>query len=500
MNRSILLLGHPMARGLHLYRETREGGRDIIVKPMLGGFEKRIATFDGLATELDWSTDGDFLAFQGAPEAGMAQGIFLLSLSSGRLRALTENREITSDVKPKFSPDGKSIAFLRIGGRIGGANICVQDFEQSEARCITPEDTDWIIQDIDWTPDSQEIVAVVGGLAGLSSLRRISISTGIYTEFTYGNGAMDISIARYGGRLVFEQQIKDQNFWRVAGPGAAAFTEPSKLIASTWDDLSPEYSPDGTMLAFMSARSGSLEVWVADADGSQSRQLTNWGFAEFPNWSPDGKQIAFSTGTFEDARSDQSGPGQGFKINEAFIVDASGGIPRMVTEDRHGAKNPSWSMDGRWIYFESNQEDCGFELWKRNVDTGEERQLARCAAGPLEGPDRRVYFIDVENESIGSVTVDGDDLRTELDSPGGCGFYYQGWTFWERNLVYIDCEDHIIKAMDLDTREIRELARVYRDDQVSPSLDLDVSPDGKWMTYTRLDRAGSDLMLVEPFQ
>ena len=98
----------PDGTRIAFFRVNQEGGRDIIVKPILGGFETRVATFEGFTIELDWSTDGNFLAFQGTPEDDMAQGIYLVSLNSGELRAFTENHGVSIDVRPRFSPSDSS--------------------------------------------------------------------------------------------------------------------------------------------------------------------------------------------------------------------------------------------------------------------------------------------------------------------------------------------------------------------------------------------------------
>ena len=64
--------------------------------------------------------------------------------------------------------------------------------------------------------------------------------------------------------------------------------------AGTTFQIAPAYSPDGTTIAFASAREGSLDLYAMDADGSGTRRLTTGPSNESePAWSPDGAQIAY---------------------------------------------------------------------------------------------------------------------------------------------------------------------------------------------------------------
>src|SRR5438046_1574373 len=75
-------------------------------------------------------------------------------------------------------------------------------------------------------------------------------------------------------------------------PGCA--DAPVVAISSARVDSTPQFSPDGRRVAFTSNRSGALEIWVSDVDGSNAVQLTWMGaVAGFPRWSPDGTAIAF---------------------------------------------------------------------------------------------------------------------------------------------------------------------------------------------------------------
>src|SRR5689334_25125235 len=59
----------------------------------------------------------------------------------------------------------------------------------------------------------------------------------------------------------------------------------------------PQFSPDGEKLAYMSDRSGTMEIWVSNRDGSDPFQLTAVGDAGTPRWSPDSQSIVFDAST-----------------------------------------------------------------------------------------------------------------------------------------------------------------------------------------------------------
>ena len=140
------------------------------------------------------------------------------------------------------------------------------------------------------------------------------------------------------------------------------------------------------------------------------------------------------------------------------------------------------------------------ELWKRKIDSREELLLSRCGYRPLEGFDGRVYFWDEGQKGISSVAADGSDLRLELPYDPECRRSTHAWTVWEKNLVYVDCHDVRIYMLDLETHQASMLADVLESHRVDDLLSIDISPDGQWIIYSRIDRAGSDLMLVDPFQ
>jgi len=137
--------------------------------------------------------------------------------------------------------------------------------------------------------------------------------------------------------------------------------------SSVWGkNIHPQFSPDGRKIAFDSDRTGDREVWTCDADGENCQQLTKFGgpIGGNPRWSPDSQWIAL------DSRASGN--------PEIYVIAADGGAPRRLTTSPYNNMVPSWSRDGRWIYFTSDRSG-RYEVWKMSRDGGEAIQVTRAA-------------------------------------------------------------------------------------------------------------------------
>lgn len=136
-----------------------------------------------------------------------------------------------------------------------------------------------------------------------------------------------------------------------AGPDEACDGQAINLTRSAGDDIQPAWSPDGRQLVFSSGRNGNFDLYLLDAAclarpeecaGSQRRLTDSQGYEEWPAWSPDGRQLAFV--------SDVDGN------VEIYTSAADGSNPQQVT--RHPAADwpVSWSPNGRWLLFASDRD------------------------------------------------------------------------------------------------------------------------------------------------
>ena len=163
---------------------------------------------------------------------------------------------------------------------------------------------------------------------------------------------------------------------------------------------------------------------------------------------------------------------------------------------------PSWSRDGKWIYFRSNRSG-SYQVWKlpaeQTAAPEEAVQATRNGGGgPVESHDGKlVYYLKREatRGSVWQVPVEGGEETQMIESTHrypGC------FAVVEKGIYFISDDGAELRFFDFNTQAIRTIAALER----TPTnvADLAVSPDGRTILYTQLESAGSDLMLVENFR
>jgi Tol biopolymer transport system component len=270
----------------------------------------------------------------------------LLSLDTLEKRKLTSPPEQHwyGDWHPVFSTDGQTLAFLR-DSSIATEDVYVVSISGGEPRRMTFDNTG--IGGLAWTNDGSHIV-FTSNRGGDADLRFwiLSVSGGTPEPMaTGGERGSDLTISRKGNRLAYTlDSAGNTDIWRIElSSSTGRGSPPTKFIASTREEADPQYSPDGKRIVFVSNRSGSDEIWICDADGSNLVQLTHFGGPRggSAHWSPDGRQIAF------DSRPEGR--------SHIYLISSEGGRPERITAGDSDETVPTWSMDGKWIYFSSNR-------------------------------------------------------------------------------------------------------------------------------------------------
>jgi len=176
-------------------------------------------------------------------------------------------------------------------------------------------------------------------------------------------------------------------------------------------DACPDYSRDGSQIAFCSNRSGSFEIWTMRQDGSRQHQLTDTGgFLTFPDWSPNGKRIAFCGSLDPDAPT-----------GDIWVVNADGQRIEQLTDDPSDDCFPTYSPDGSRILFISDRTGVP-EIWIMNANGRNERQLTFDGLPkdqvPEWSPDGRTIAYAADNR-IWLMQRDGSDQHPITDLGGG---------------------------------------------------------------------------------
>ncbi len=254
---------------------------------------------------------------------------------------LTTSPDVES--KPRFSPDGKWIAFLSARPRgkddkTKGAQIWLLSRQGGEARRLT--DRKGGAGDFDWSPDSTRLVFV-----------------GDDPDPEDDKGGDDekprkpIVVDRYRFKRDHDGYLVGRRSHLYLLTVATGTIE--TLTSGDWDDEEPAWSPDGTRIAFISGRGGDADrtndtnVFVVDARaGAEPKALTTWPGPDRdarPAWSPDGSQIAYLQGSEPKLYA--------YSRNTLAIVPAAGGTPTLLTDPSIvDVESPAWTPDGTALY------------------------------------------------------------------------------------------------------------------------------------------------------
>jgi eukaryotic-like serine/threonine-protein kinase len=469
---------------------------ELVLVPPLGGPERRVAEVRIREVEwpsqahLAWCPDASCLVVTDSPGEEKPDALFVVSVETGEKRQLTRPQPtVLVDTSPAVSPDGRALVFRRTVsysiGELYGLALAdgMSAAGEPERRTTAAFNADHPA----WLPGGKEILVSARG--GLWRLSLSGDDAPARLPFVGEDGLLpSVSHPRPGkrSRLVYARSFIDGNIWRidVPNPGAAAPSPPAVAISSTRSEVHPNFSPDGRRVAFTSTRSGPWEIWISDPDGGNAVKLTSMdaNATGGPSWSPDGRWIVFG--------SDQ--PGQ----FDLYVISASGGKPRRLTSHPAFDQSAIFSRDGRWIYFTSNRTG-NFQIWKMPATGGDAIQITRNGGWIVsEAPDgAHLYYIDIPMtpKPVWRVPVAGGEPVKVVD--GVVGWFFQAA---EKGIYYAEQPAGQTRLMfyDFATGRSTTIAGNLGQIEFTPG----VSPDGRTILYSRVDSTVDDLMLVENFR
>ena len=459
----------------------------LFLIPVVGGPERKLLSLPfaehmkegGLA----WSSDSKWVIFPEPEEKEFHLQLVALNIETLEQRRLHKpSDDCAAEGLPAISPDGQSLAFTCMFD-FGLSGLYVQPWPTGSAREILR--AKGVFEGLSWASDGRSLIYTLD-----TDLWRIPLHHGATPErLWFGQNALGAVVARSGSRLAFTHVQTSADIWRIPlTPSKGDVNRAVRLAPSELTQQGAQYSPDGKRVAFESTRSGTPEVWVCDADGTDLVKLTSFGgpLTGTPRWSPDNRFIVL------DSRA--SGKA------ELYVVSADGGTPHLLPTLPSGGSVPFWSHDGAVIYFASEIDGVP-QLFKMPARGGPPVQLTR--RGGLvsrESPDgKHLYYLRPSGGAeIWTVGTDGSNEKRVEGLPV---FKWPAWDLTQNGIYYYDMipGSHSISFFDFATRQIHEV--IQTPGRPAPfASNVSISPDGKDLLYTQVGRNTADIVLVDNFR
>jgi len=286
--------------------------------------------------------------------------LYLRELENGKNSQLTSGAE--SKLSPRFSPDGKRIAYAQDYQGDEKFDIFVCDIDSKETLNITPDSEEAIYPSIRWSPDASRI-AFASNRSGKYS---------VYTMPSAGGEASLLCRHKYadsdprwspdGSSVVFTSMThgEDQGVFIVPASGGEALQlgdETGQLDASM-----PDWSPDSKGIAFASRSRGMSDIGIYHSTEQNVKWLTTSVYECYdPCWSPDGLSVAY--------RENREG-------DIAIVLHRIGDGERRVFQVRSGIHSQlAFTPDSKSLVFTFSGPDCPADLWILDIEKEEFRQL-----------------------------------------------------------------------------------------------------------------------------
>lgn len=457
---------------------TLESGEERLVTqftPPNYGYQRRL---------LDWSSDGQWLAVSHTDSPGKPNSLFLIAVATGEKKKLTDPEAMVGgDMEPRFSPDSRTISFIRNIHR-SQQEIFSVSVAGGPPRQLTSDGQQ--ISSHDWMGDGTRIVYASdrgGGFrlwrmpANPAPATNPSETIGIYGEYP-----MEISLARRAPVMVYSAQPQDRNIWRL-DLREKTWT---RLIASSAQDASPRYSPSGDRICFRSDRTGSEQLWVSDANGENQIQITRDPlYPSVGQWSPDGGKIVFNNARTREIYLAQQVDGSRWEVRGLSALGV----------------HPLFSPDGQWIYAGGPDR-----IVRLPAAGGPAVEVVKTGGFSLGlSPDASyLYFVRDANDTViwqarpdtGEFTQAVDGLIPNCTSCWALdegGIYYLGGVRESFDL-------QAIYFFDFGRGGAREVLRYPEPLAPVGSGPFSLSPDRRSLLVVRTDPSNSDILRVEPFR
>ena len=419
---------------------------DVNAPPGLTTKTVPIDVDNGTWMNVDVSPDGRALAFD------LLGDIYTMPIAGGTPTRVAQG--LAYEHQPRFSPDGKRIAFTSDRG--GGDNIWLMNADGGDKRQLTKEDFRLLNQP-SWSPDGRFIIAKKHFTTGRS------LGTGEVWLYHVSGGAgvplvkrASETVQKELGEPIYAPDGKSLYYTRNVTPGPTfEYAQDSntglfdierydfetgkvgKAVSGPGGAVRPTPSPDGKSIAFVRRERARSKLYVKNLVSGEERKIYDaldqdvqetWAVTGvYPNmaWMPDSSGLVFwAGGKLNRVGADGSGARViPFRVNDTRVIVNAAHPQVAVAPDSFTTRMPRWpsvSPDGRQVVFETLGK-----LWTRPVGGGTARRLTGGTGMELfpswSRDGRSIVFVDWTDAGLGQIRVigaDGGAVKTVTRQPG----------------------------------------------------------------------------------
>ena len=375
----------PNGKFIAFQRMLPDMNQAIYVIPSAGGPERRITTVNTSVAGLAWTADSGSLIIADSPP-GVPLGLFLVSVTTGQRRQLTAYE---SDIQPALSPDGRSLAFVRLGTNDRKATLGILPLTsaflpagpvQFPALALPDKGPAAGVAGSDgialpaWSVDGQSLLFLRYTGSGPRAFR---FSPGdAHLEEVAELGDHLGSVLELGAnRYLFTRSRQRAFVTRVAADDAHGSAAQPFGPVSLPGEFNPEISPSGAKFAYISRtlRDGpepGSSLFVADADGANPVRIAAPGIdIRDARWSPDSTEIVFS--------------GWANSVSGVYLASLTNPTARKLNVGEGRVAHPFFSHNAKWIYFSSDRS--GFpQIWRIPAGGGDPEAVTQEASNYAE--------------------------------------------------------------------------------------------------------------------
>jgi Tol biopolymer transport system component/DNA-binding winged helix-turn-helix (wHTH) protein len=370
--------------GEHVYfgaHKTGDRAPALHRVPALGGTVVKV--LDNVGTPISFSPDGRSFVF-GRGDFGEGVSLHIADVSGGRERPLAPDKTRKFVGLPAWSPDGRTVACVyglveNFNGSVPDLGVTSFNVADGAEKVVTPER--WVgISQLTWLPGGDELViSAIEQELSPSQIWRLSFPSGEVRRVTNDlNTYFGASLTTDGAALVTVHTDRVPNLWVAPGGDAARARQVTSGAGKFDGYYGVSWTPDGRIV-YASVASGSWDIWVMDADGTNQRQLTVGARSNYgPSVSADGRYIVFVSNR----------AGASFNV---WRMDADGANPKQLTFGR-GENFAHVTPDGRWVVYATVGYGHPNAVWKVPIDGGEPVALTGdYASWPFVSPDGKSF-------------------------------------------------------------------------------------------------------------